>query len=297
MRLATYASVSVAVGLVVIKLAAWLLTGSVAMLSSFMDSALDMLASLINVFAVRHALQPADAEHRFGHGKAEAIAGLAQSAFVTGSAVLLVAEAAPRLFVPEAVQQELFGVAIMGVSVAATGSLVAFQRMVIRRSQSVAIAADASHYMGDLMLNIAVIVALLLNRWVRLPWIDPLFAIGIAAYLVRNAWHIARESLDALMDREFPDADRDKILALASGQPQVLNAHDLRTRSSGLTQFIQLHLVLDRDLSLFEAHAIGDRVENDIRRAFPKADVIIHHDPSGVYDSAPRFDDAAKTGL
>ena len=284
MRLATYASVGVAGLLVIIKVVAWLMTDSVAMLSSFMDSALDMLASIINLLAVRQALQPADEEHRFGHGKAEPLAGLAQSAFVAGSAVLLVAESAPRLFFPTTVHQETLGVVVMLISIVATIGLVAFQQRVVRMSQSVAITADYTHYIGDLMLNGAVVVSLLLTQWIRLPWIDPAFALAIAGYLVYNAWHIVRESLDLLMDREFPDADREKIIAIARSHKWVRDVHGLRTRSSGLHSFIQLHLELDRDLSLLKAHAIADQVEEDILNTFPTADVIIHQDPSGLME-------------
>ncbi len=283
MRLATYASVAVAIGLVAIKLLAWLITDSVAMLSSFMDSALDLAASLINLYAVRQALQPADAEHRFGHGKAEPLAGLVQSAFVVGSAVLLVAESAPRLFHPIQPHEETFGLMVMAFAMVATLALVIFQHYVIRRTKSVAIAADFSHYTADLALNGAVVVALMLGQWVKIPWIDPLFAIAIAGFLTHGAWRIAIRSLDLLMDREFPDDDRKTIIATAHVHPSVRAVHDLRTRSSGLQHFIQMRLELDHDLSLLTAHAIAEAVEADILAAFPRAEIIIHQDPSGSH--------------
>lgn len=286
LRWATYAATATAFLLVTVKVAAWLLTDSVALLSSTIDSLLDGAASLVNLFAVRQALQPADEDHRFGHGKAEPLAGLAQAAFVAGSGVLLLVQAGGRLMSPVEVKQGEVGIAVMAFAIVATLALVSFQKYVIRRTSSVAISADSLHYTGDLLINGSVIVSLLLSMWLGWGWVDPLFAIGIAAFLVFNAWGIARDSFDLLMDRELPDEDRAKIAALARENPAVLNVHDLRTRSSGPQQFIQLHLTMDAGLSLWQAHAIGDEVEHKIRTAFPAAEVIIHHDPSGLDEPA-----------
>jgi len=274
--------VAVAGGLVLIKMGAWLVTDSVALLSSMVDSMLDAVASVINLFAVRTALAPPDEDHRFGHGKAEPLAGLAQAAFVAGSSVLLVSEAVSRLFDPAPIARGEVGIAVMLVSIAATVGLVAYQRHVIRRTRSVAISADSLHYAGDVLMNAAVIVSLVLAGWLGVTWADPLFALGIAAYLLRNAWVIFRESLDLLMDREFEADDRERILEIARDDPHVHDVHDLRTRSSGQRQFVQLHLELDRHLSLLKAHAIADRVEGRIRAAFPAAEVMIHQDPADV---------------
>lgn len=282
MRWATYAAVATAFVLMSVKLTAWLMTDSVAMLSSLMDSMLDGLASLINLFAVRQALQPADAEHRFGHGKAEPLAGLAQAAFVGGSAIFLVIEAIGRLIEPVAIKQGAVGIAVMGISIAVTIALVAFQRFVIRRTRSVAISADSLHYAGDVLINASVIVSLLLSIYLGWTLADPIIGLGIALFLMRSAWVIARDSLDLLMDREFEPEDRQKILDIARGHPRVYDVHDLRTRSSGLQQFIQLHLELDRHFTLLKAHAIADQVESRIREAFPNAEVIIHQDPAGL---------------
>lgn len=285
MRWATYAAVATAGTLVAVKAGAWLLTDSVAMLSSLVDSMLDGLASLVNLVAVRHALQPADAEHRFGHGKAEPLAGLAQAAFVTGSGLLLSVEAVSRLLNPVEIKQGLFGIGVMGFSIVMTLILVAFQRHVVRRTNSVAISADSLHYSGDVLINLSVVVSILLSQYLGWVYADPLFGLGIAAFLIFNAWTIFKESLDLLMDREFEEADRQKILDIARSHSRVDDAHDLRTRSSGTQQFIQLHLEIDRTFTLLKAHAIADQVERDIRKAFPNADVIIHQDPSGLRES------------
>lgn len=282
MRLATYAAVATAFVLMAVKLVAWLMTDSVALLSSLIDSTLDGLASLVNLFAVRQALQPADAEHRFGHGKAEPLAGLAQAAFVSGSALLLIAEAVSRLVTPVVVQQGGIGIGVMVFSIVATIGLVLFQKHVVRKTGSVAITADSLHYTGDVLINASVILSLLLSMVLGWVWADPLFGLGIAAFLLWNAWGIARDSLDLLMDREFDEAERQRILDIARDHDWVEDVHDLRTRSSGTQQFIQLHLEMDRALTLLKAHAISDQVQARIQKAFPQAEVIIHQDPAGI---------------
>jgi ferrous-iron efflux pump FieF len=282
MRWATYAATATALTLTVAKVGAWLLTDSVALLSSTVDSLLDGAASLVNLIAVRHALQPADDDHRFGHGKAEPLAGLAQAAFVAGSGVLLVVHAGSRFFTPVPVRDGMVGIGVMVFSILLTLALVSFQKYVIRQTRSVAISADSLHYTGDLLINGSVIVSLGIGMAFTVPWIDPLFALAIAGFLLFNAWGIARDSMDLLMDREFPEEDREKILAIAHSHKNVYDAHDLRTRSAGQQQFIQLHLEMERTLPLYKAHAIADQVERAIREAFPAADVIIHQDPKGI---------------
>lgn len=290
MRLATYASVATASTLIVIKLAAWGLTGSVALLSTLIDSTMDAAASLINLWAVRHALTPADEEHRFGHGKAEPLAGLGQAAFIVGSGALLLAQAVDRLSHPVVVSRADVGVAVMAVSIVLTIVLVRFQKYVLGRATSVAISADSLHYTGDVMMNGAVIVSLGLGWTLGWAFVDPLFAIGIGGYLMWSAWRIALSSLDMLMDRELPEEDRQRIERIALDHPQVRGLHDLRTRLSGQQGFIQLHLALDDSLPLIQAHAIADGVEKAIMAAFPHCDVIIHQDPVGVHEPLPPFD-------
>lgn len=289
MRLATYASVAAASLLIVVKLGAWVATDSMAILSTLIDSVLDTAASLINLLAVRHALQPADREHRFGHGKAEPLAGLGQAAFIAGSGLFLVIEALGRVAEPKPITQGWAGIAVMVFSIGVTFALVRFQKYVISHTDSVAISADSLHYTGDLLINGSVIVSLLLAMFLEVQIADPLFAIAIAGYLVWNAWSIFQDSLHLLMDREFPEEDRDRIKQICRLNPQVRNVHDLRTRSSGIQRFIQLHLELDGELPLWKAHSIGDQVEKAILEAFPAAEVIIHHDPAGIKEEHPQF--------
>jgi ferrous-iron efflux pump FieF len=287
MRRATYASVAVATTLIAVKTVAWVMTDSVSVLSSLLDSMLDAAASLVNLVAVRHALTPADDEHRFGHGKAEAVAGLVQSAFIAGSALLLLSEAVHRLLTPVPVENGAVGIAVMGVSIVLTLLLVAYQRHVVRRTGSVAIGADRLHYASDLMLNGGVALSLAASTWFSAAILDPLCGLAIGAYILTGAWRIARDSLDHLMDRELPDATRARIVDLARAVPDVRDVHDLRTRANGSNIHVQLHLEMDGALTLARAHDAADAVEAAIAAAFPGADVIAHMDPSGV-EERPR---------
>ncbi|MGE4219363.1 MAG: cation diffusion facilitator family transporter [Alphaproteobacteria bacterium] len=289
MRRATYASASVATVLVLVKAGAWFATDAVAMLSSLVDSLLDAFASLLTLFAVHHALVPADREHRFGHGKAEPLAALGQAAFVTGSAILLAVEAGVRLLRPRPIEHGDIGIAVMVFSIVMTIGLVLYQRHVIRRSGSVAITADSIHYRGDLLMNLLVILALVLAPLLEFPQLDPLFGLGIAAFLMHGAWRIVQTSLDMLLDRELPDEERAQIRGIALANPAVVAVHELRSRQSGPTRFIQLHLVLDGAMSLKRAHRISDEVEQGIMEAFPNAEVIIHQDPEGEEEEHPVF--------
>ena len=286
-KLATIASVAVATLLIAAKLAAWLLTDSVAVLSSLVDSLLDAAAAVVTLVAVRYAVEPADREHRFGHGKAEALAGLGQAAFICGSGALLLIEAVRRLFDPRAVRDEWIGIAVMVFSIVLTLALVTFQRHVVRRTGSVAIEGDSLHYAGDLALNGSVIVALGAHALWGWTWLDPLFAVGIVLWLLWNARKVGMASLDMLLDRELPDADRSRIREIALGHPEVRSLHDLRSRRSGADTFIQFHLEMDPDMSLMRAHTVADEVEAAIMRAFPSAEVIIHQDPEGLEEEHP----------
>jgi ferrous-iron efflux pump FieF len=289
LKRATYASVTVAMILIVAKTGAWLITDSVSVLSSLLDSLLDALASLVNLFAVRQASTPADREHRFGHGKAEPLAGLAQAAFIAGSAVLLALEAIHRLTAPQAVVNSEAGIAVMILAIVLTAGLVTYQRYVIRVIESVAIGADALHYRGDLLLNGSVILSLVLSAWLGWTAFDPLFGVAIAGYVLFSAVQIVRGSLDRLMDRELPDAERARIRTIALNHPEVSAVHDLRSRSSGPDVFIQLHLEMDGAMSLQRSHEIADEVEREILAAFPQAEVIIHQDPAGIDEPKKTF--------
>jgi ferrous-iron efflux pump FieF len=287
MRLATYASVAVASSLILVKLWAWLYTDSISLLSTLIDSLLDVVASLINLFAVRHALVPADREHRFGHGKAEPLAALGQTAFIAGSALFLVFQAGHRLFDPRPVLHGEIGIAVMVVAIVVTFALTRFQAHVVRQTGSVAIEADSLHYVGDMLVNGAVIVALLLASEFGWAVADPAFGIAIAGYIMYNAWRIARGSLDMLMDRELPEAERARIREIALANPKVRDLHDLRTRSSGRRTFIQVHIEMDGNLTLFNAHNVADEVAAALREAFPGAEVMIHQDPLGLDEGDP----------
>ncbi|MDX8407468.1 MAG: cation diffusion facilitator family transporter [Mariprofundaceae bacterium] len=288
MRLATYASMTVAIVLILTKTVAWVMTDSVSLMATLIDSCLDALASLVNLIAVRHALTPADKQHRFGHGKAEALAGLGQATFIAGSALFLVLEAISHLWNPKPISDINIGIVVMLVSIVATLALLMFQRYVISKTNSTAIKADHLHYKTDLLVNGSVIIALLLAYY-GWPGFDPIFALAIAVYILFSAWEISRESLDLLMDRELPVEDRARIKTIARNHPQTRGMHDLRTRKSGTTVFIQLHLELDDSLTLLQAHAIADDVEDRIRAEYPDAEVIIHEDPASLDEPKPEF--------
>ncbi len=279
MKRATYLSVAVAVTLIVIKFVAYFETNSVSLLSTLVDSVLDASASLINLFAVRHALLPADDDHRFGHGKAEALAGLFQSAFIAGSALFLLFQAIERALHPEIVTEGELGIAVMIVSIILTIILVLYQRHVIRLTNSVAISADSLHYVGDILVNGSVIAALIISYYFNWIYADSLFAIGISFFIFYNAWSIIRASLADLMDEELGDEERAAIEEIVLASPGVLNLHELRTRRSGITVFIQLHLDLDGTISLTEAHDLSDVVEARLMEKFPDSEILIHQDP------------------
>ena len=281
MRQATYASISVALLLIMAKLIAWGVSDSLSLLATLIDSTLDALASFVNLLAVRHALSPADREHRFGHGKAEALAGLGQAAFIAGSAAFLLLEAARRFINPVPLESYGIGIAVMIFSIGVTLLLLAFQRHVIRKTGSVAISADSLHYRTDLLVNGSVIAALLLASF---GWVgfDPLFAVGIALYILYSAWEIVKQAFDHLMDRELPDDERENIKSIARAHSKVRGMHDLRSRRSGMATFIQLHLELDDELSLLEAHKISDEVEAGLLDVYPATEIIIHIDPISV---------------
>lgn len=291
-RLATYASVAVATTLIVAKLTAYLVTDAVSILSSLIDSTTDLLASVVALVGVRHALRPADLHHRFGHGKAEALATLAQAAFITGSALLLTVEAVRRLFRPEPVSESAVGLAVMVLSILLTLALVAFQRHVVKRTGSLAVGADSLHYSGDLFMNLAVIAAILLTQWTGLAALDPIFGVGIAAFLLHGAWRILGEALNVLMDHELPEADRQRIGAIVQRSGEAKGMHDLRTRSTGTASFIEFHLELDPQLTVSAAHDVTDRIERALLAEFPNADVNIHQEPYGLAED--RLDNRLK---
>ena len=282
MRRATYASLSVAGLLVAVKLAAWVETNSVSLLSSLIDSLLDGAASLANLVAVRQALMPPDREHRFGHGKAEPLASLGQAAFIAGSAVLLLIEAIQHLIHPQPITNTEAGLAVMVFAVVVTLVLVLYQRSVVKRTGSLMVSVDAFHYRADLVLNLAVIAALLLTVEFGYVLIDPIFGGAIALWIIWGAWQVANRAVVQLMDRELPDAERERIRAIALAHPEVRAVHDMKTRAAGPISFIQIHLEMDGSLPLTQAHRIADEVEASILAVYPRSEVIIHQDPAGV---------------
>lgn len=286
MRLAGAASVGVALVLILLKAWAYAASGSVALLGSLADSLLDLAASLITLFAVRFALAPADREHRFGHGKSEGVAGLAQALIVAGSALYVGLEAVRRLVAPEPLEAPAAALGTLGVSLVLTLGLFALQRYVIARTASLAISADSMHYQADILTNVALLVGLFASY--RFGWyvLDPLLGLFVVVAILWSVRRIAVDALDVLLDRELPTKSRRRIESIVAGHPAVRGFHDVRTRSSGYTEFIQLHLELDPKLTLLEAHAISEEVEREVREAFPRAEVLIHVDPYGV--SEPR---------
>ena len=289
MRRAAWASVSVSLFLVGIKAFAYFASHSVAMLASLADSALDLFTSSINLFAIRQALTPADAEHRFGHGKAEPLAGLAQGAFITASALFLVIQAVNRILVPEPIEHSIAALVVMCIAIACAIGLILYERKVVAKTGSLAVEADQTHYFADLVTNIGVVLALLLSSFLGWTLADPLIAIAVAGVMLWSALGVGRQSFNQLMDRELPDEERARICRIAQSHRAVKNVHDLKTRTAGLSTFIQLHLSLDPEMKLKDAHQVSDAVERAIKNAYPGADVIIHQDPAGLEPLPPEL--------
>ena len=281
LRLATYASVATASILILAKLVASLVTGSISVLASLIDSTMDVGASFINLLAVRWSLMPPDEEHRFGHGKAQALAALGQATFISGSALFLALQAFDRLLHPQPVEDVGVGIAVILLAILLTLGLLTFQRQVIRQTGSPAIRADALHYATDLATNAATLVALWM-AWAGWSGFDPIFGLGLGAYILYSAVQIGREAIQLLMDHELPQEQRQRIIELARSVPMVRGVHDLRTRQSGQSLIIQLHLELDDKLPLITAHRIATDVEIQIRAHYPDSDIIIHQDPASL---------------
>lgn len=283
-RMATYVAVAIAALLVVIKLYAWLRTGSASILASLLDSTVDIFASLIIMYAVMISQAPADKEHRFGHGKAEPLASLAQSAFIAGSAVYLILYALENLWVNHEVQQITVGLSVMGLSLFLTTLLVVFQYYVVQKTKSTAIQSDALHYLSDILTTALVITGLLLSEF---KWLDPVLAVVIAIWILRSAYSIGRESVNQLMDGEIDQEMRAEIVSVILASPSVQGVNDLRTYRSGPNCFVQFDLELDDQLTLFESHAISEQVVHNLTQRFPNLDVVVHQEPvSFRYDAS-----------
>ena len=282
---AALASVAMACFLLALKsFAAWQ-TGSVAMLGSLADTALDLLASLVTLYGVRLAATPADHDHRFGHGKAEALAALFQVMLITASAAGIAWRAITALGTSNPTQDAELGIGVSVVAILATMVLLVYQRRIIRRTGSVAIMADNVHYQSDVLLNGSVIVALVLDQFLGLRGADPLFGIVIAAWLAFGAFRASSNAIDQLMDKEWPEEERARFIELAATHPELRGMHDFRTRRSGAHDFAQFHMYVAPEMTVAEAHKVMETVENELRIAFPKAEVLIHLDPDGHIDT------------
>lgn len=282
---AANAAVTVAFTLILIKAWAYNISGSVSMLGSLLDSIMDILASLINLVAIRFAIVPADNDHRFGHGKAEAIAGFVQAMVIFLSALFLMVEAVRKLVAPEPVMEAEKSVYVILVSVLLTVILVLYQRYVIRKTNSVAISADHLHYSGDILMNFGVLLALFLGGYLHYYYADPVIGILVALYLAYNVIQIGRNSVDMLMDREMDESDKAQIISIIKKHSEVHGVHDMKTRKSGLNIFIQFHLEMDGEISLQDAHHISEEVEAEILAVYPAAEILIHADPEGLEEA------------
>lgn len=282
---AALASVSMALFLLAIKIYAAGETGSVALLGSLADTGFDVLASLLTLFSVRYAARPADDDHRFGHGKAEALSALVQVMLVVVTALLIGWRGVVRLGTQETTEHPGMGIGVSLIAIAATLCLLAYQRHVVKRTGSVAIHADHVHYQSDLLLNIAVITAIALEAFLNLRGADPIFGIGIALWLLYGASRSAKLALAQLLDREWPQEKRERFLAVAARHPELNGIHDVRTRSSGMHDFVQFHLWFDPQMTLGEVHRVMDEVEHELAHEFPGVEVMIHPEPQGqVHD-------------
>ena len=288
-KAASYASVTFALGLALVKAWAWYETGSVSLLSSLADSVLDLLASGLTFWAVRFSLTPADSEHRFGHGKSEGLSALLQSLIIMGSGVFVCSEAITRLANPRPIDAPVLGVSVMALAIVVTLILVSFQLYVGRRTGSVAIAADAMHYKADVLVNISVAGTILLVDQTGWTIADPIVGLLVAGYILWGAFGILGHALDVLLDREIPDEDRETIERIALAHPEVSGLHDMKTRFGGSHYIVQFHLELDPQITLWHSHEILDDVEAEIRKRYPDCEIIIHADPIGFPERREQF--------
>lgn len=285
-RSAAFASISAAVVLLALKAWATWSTGSIAMLGSLADTALDLIASLATLLGVWIAAQPADDKHRFGHGKAEAISALFQIVLISISAIGTASRAIEELLAGGHVEAAAEGIGVSIAAIMVTLALLGWQRHVIRRTGSLAIRTDNVHYQSDLLLNVAVILALVLDRYVGLAGADPLFGLGIAAWLGWGAWNASEHVLDQLMDHEWPEEKKQRFLEVLARHPDITGVHDMRTRTSGNRDFVQFHIWVDAGLTVKEAHRIMSDIEKRLHAEFPEMEILIHPDPEGLVDEA-----------
>lgn len=285
---ATFFAVLVTLFLIVIKLVAWWQTGSVSMLTSLFDSGVDMIASMVNFLMVRYALKPADPSHSYGHGKAEPLAALAESAFIAGSALFLLLISIKRIAHPQVLEMPYFGIMVSLITLAVTIILLIYQYYVIHRTKSQVVRADMLHYQSDVLLNGTVLIALFLS-WNSYLWADSLFAILISFYILYHACKIAWMACQSLLDKSLPPTEIRRIERIALKGTTVLGVHDIRTRQAGKTRFIQLHLEFQDEMLLIKTHQVSEEVAHALRKAFPGADITIHQDPKSMVARELRY--------
>lgn len=276
---ASIASVATVISLIVMKIFAFFMTSSVAVLASLLDSVQDLMASTINFFSIHHSVLPADTKHRFGHGKAQGIGSFIQSLFLIGSSGVLFFESILHLGRHEIPNHSVLGIGIILITIILTACLIRFQTFVIRQTDSLSIKADNAHYNGDLIMNIGVITSLVFSYTFSIGWIDSLFGIGVSLYLLKSGFYILRISIAMLMDEELPKQVHKKIKLQLSTVKEIKQVQDLRTRQSGIKIFIQMTLVLDGTMPLAKAHLIADKAENLIQKIYPDSEIIIHLEP------------------
>ena len=283
-RSAAFASITVALFLVGLKVWAAIATGSTAMLGSLADTVLDLVASLATLAGVWVAAQPSDRQHRFGHGKAEALAAMFQVVLISISALTLAFHSFEQWLAGTRTEAAGEGITVSAIAMVATLALLAWQRHVIRKTGSLAIATDHVHYQSDLLLNLAVIAALVLDQYAGLTGADPLFGLAIAAWLGWGAWRASHDAIDQLMDKEWPDEKKRRFLKVMARHPELRGVHDLRTRTSGNQDFVQFHVWVDGNLTVREAHKVMDEIEAKLMAEFPDVEILIHPDPEGHVD-------------
>ena len=286
---ASYASLGVALSLVVLKAWGWQETSSVSLLSSLADSILDVFASAITFWAVRYSLLPADSDHRFGHGKSEGLAALVQALIIAGSGLYVCYEAINRIFLPEQITEPEIGLGVIIIATAATVILVGLQRFVGKKTGSVAISADAAHYQTDILINLGVGIAIILTSWTGFTIIDPLVGMIIAIVVLNSAFGIANHSLKILLDHEIPLKARQAIEAMSLAHPDVRGFHDMKTRFGGNHYIVQFHLEMEPDITLLRTHLILDEVEAEIGKHYPDCEILIHADPLGFAEQRDNF--------
>lgn len=279
MKQASYASVVVASTLILLKGMTFLMTGSVSIMSSLFDSMQDMMTSLVNMIAIKHATEPADKKHRFGHGKAQALGGLIQAFIIAIAAIGLLIESCRRFFYPQPIAHIRWGIVITLFAILMTMILVRFQTVVVQKTQSLSIKTDRAHYTGDILMNVGVLVAILVSYYTGWMFLDALFGIGVAVYLGIVVCQVLKESFNMLMDTEMPTEFRKQIKEITLSFSEVITIHDLKTRQSGSVAFVQFCVHLDDTLTLRQAHDITDKIEHQIKKRFPDTAVIIHAEP------------------